>query len=200
MTPGDSDATSLGEHVGAHDHAHAAEPQLYGLVAEFDDSHALVEATKNTYRAGYRRIDAYSPMPIHGLAEAMGVRRTLVPFLTLCAGMTGAAAGFGMQWFACTIHYPYDIGGKPYFSWPSFIPITFECMVLFGAFTAAFSMILLNGLPRPHHAIFNAKNFERATSDRFFLAIESEDTLFDAEKTAKFLKEQNPLDVSEVPR
>lgn len=173
-------------------------PKVYGLIAEFDDPDALCAATEQAYEAGYRTMDAFSPFPIHGLAESMGVDKTSVSMFTLIGGLTGAVAGFGMQWFAMVIHMPFDIGGKPYFSWPSFIPITFEMTILFGAFSALGSMLLMNELPRLHHPIFNAKRFERASSDGFFLCIESNDGQYDRETTATFLRGLSPVEVSEV--
>jgi len=170
-------------------------PKVYGLI---DDSDALCAATEKAYEAGYRTMDAFSPFPIHGLAESMGVNKTLVSMFTLFGGLFGAAAGFGMQWFSMVVHMPFDIGGKPYFSWPSFIPITFEMTILFASFSALGSMLLLNGLPQLYHPIFNAKRFERASSDGFFLCIESNDNLYDSEKTTTFLKELSPVQVSEV--
>jgi hypothetical protein len=179
-------------------HTQDAAPKVYGLIAEFDDPDMLCAATDKAYKAGYRTMDAFSPFPIHGLAELMGVNKTFVSMFTLIGGLTGACAGFGMQWFAMVIHMPFDIGGKPYFSWPSFIPITFELTILFGAFAALGSMLLLNGLPRLHHPIFNAKRFERASSDGFFLCIESNDVQYDTEKTTAFLNKLSPVEVSEV--
>jgi hypothetical protein len=177
---------------------HSEEPKVHGMIAEFDDPDQLVEATAKAYKAGYRQMDAYSPFPIHGLAEAMGVHKTAVAPITLMGGLTGAAAGFTMQWFASTVHYPYDIGGKPFNSWPSFVPIMFELTILFGAFAALGSMLLLNGLPMPYHPIFNAKRFERASSDGFFLCIERGDRQYDPEKTKAFLSGLGPVEVSEV--
>ncbi len=181
-----------------HDEPHG--PQVYGIVAEFDDPDDLMLATKLAYKEGYRKLDAYSPFPIHGLAEAIGVRKSKLSLFTLIMGLTGAATGFGLQYIASVWHYPYEIGGRPYFSWPAWIPITFECMVLFGAFTCGLSMLALNGFPRPHHPIFDAKNFDRASIDRFFLCIEAEDQKFDEGRTRKFLEalDPRPLQVSEV--
>lgn len=181
----------------AHGHEDAT-PAVYGLIAEFDDPDTLLRATEKAHESGYRTMDAYSPFPVHGLAEAMGVRKTAVSFITLVGGLTGAATGFGMQYFAHVIHYPYDIGGKPLNSWPSFMPITFELTILFAAFAALGSMLALNGLPRPHHPIFNAKRFERASSDGFFLCIERTDAQYDTEQTRSFLEGLGPVEVSEV--
>ena len=181
------------------DHGHNDDaPRLYGLIAEFDTPDELLHAAEHAYQAGYRDMDGYSPFPIHGLSEAIGFKKTAVAPITLCAGITGAATGFGMQVLAMVYHYPYDIGGKPMLSWPSFMPITFELTVLFGAFGAFLSMFALNGLPLLHHPIFNAKRFERASSDGFFLCIEAGDGQFDDDKTRAFLEEQKPVEVSEV--
>ena len=177
------------------------EPEIHGMIAEFADPDAVLSATKNAYREGYRDMEAYSPFPIHGLAEALGFTHTWVPFCTMVMGFTGATFGFLLQVVACVYHFPYDIGGRPNFSWPAFIPITFEMMVLFAAFTAGLSMLAMNGLPLPYHSIFNAENFERATSDRFFLCVEATDPRYDAKKTKKFLEglDTKPENVSEVP-
>jgi hypothetical protein len=182
-----------------HD-AHDNEPAVYGIVAEYDDPDDLLKAAKTAYAEGYRDLDAYTPFPIHGLSEAIGFHKTRVSWFTLVAGLTGAATGFGLQTFAHVYHYAYDVGGKPNFSWPAFIPITFECTILFAAFTTGFAMLAMNGLPMPYHPIFNAKNFERATSDRFFLCIESKDAKYNAQGTRGFLERLNPkpLEVSEV--
>ncbi|PCJ64441.1 MAG: hypothetical protein COA73_04040 [Candidatus Hydrogenedentota bacterium] len=176
------------------------EPKPYGIIAEFDDPDALLDAAKQAYHAGYRKMDCYSPFPIHGLEDALGFPRTKLPWFTLVAGLTGAIGGFGMQYYASVVHYPYDIGGRPNFSWPAFIPVTFELNILFAAFTTGFVMLALNGLPRLNHPIHNAKNFERATSDRFFLCIECIDGQFDNNSTRTFMEglSPQPLDVSEV--
>jgi len=180
------------------EHEHSDEPGVYGLIAEYDDEDTLLAAAKKAYQAGYRSMDAYSPYPVHGLSEAIGFRKTIVAPITLLGGITGAAAAYGMQWFASVVHYPYDIGGKPFHSWPAFIPVTFELTILFGGLFAFVGMWALNGLPRPHHPIFNAKRFERASSDGFFLCIEAADVQYDPEKTKAFLEETGPVEVSEV--
>ena len=183
--------------MSAHGHENQA-PQVYGLIAEFDDPDTLLHAATKAHEAGYRTMDAYTPFPVHNLAEAMGVRKTAVSLFTLCGGLTGTCTGFGMQYIASVLHYPYSIGGKPDLSWPSFMPITFELTILFAGFSALGSMLLLNGLPRHHHPIFNAKRFERATSDGFFLCIERTDAQYDAVQTKTFLQGLGPVEVSEV--
>lgn len=174
------------------------ENSLYGLIAEFDSPADLTAAAKKTYAAGYRTVEAYSPFPVHHLHEHLGVTKTRVPLAVLIGGILGCATGLGMQWFASAVNYPLNIGGRPFFSWPSFIPICFELTVLFAAFAAFLSMLGSNGFPRPYHPVFNAKNFERATKDGFFLCVASEDKIFDSEKTKLFLKSLNPKEVSEV--
>lgn len=183
-----------------HDHDDIDKPQVYGLLAEFDEPNDLLKAAKRAYKEGYRDMDAYSPFPIHGLSEAIGFKKTAVGLLTLIAGLSGACGGFFLQYFGSVHHYPYEIGGRPYLSWPSWIPITFESMVLCAAFTCGLSMFALNGFPRPHHPIFSGKNFERATSDRFFLCIECADPRYESDKTRELLEslDPKPLDVSEV--
>ena len=173
---------------------------VFGIIAEFDDPDDLMDAAKEAYHKGYRAMDAYSPFPIHGIDDALGIPETKLPWFTLAAGVTGACTGFGLQYFASVIHYPYDIGGRPYFSWPAFIPITFELNILFASFTTGLMMLALNGLPQPYHPVMNAKNFERATSDRFFLCIEHDDPLYSTAETTEFLESlsKKPLDVSEV--
>jgi hypothetical protein len=176
------------------------EKKVYGTVAEFDDPDVLMDAASAAYHQGYRAMDAYSPFPIHGMDDALGIKETKLPWFTLAAGLTGACTGFGMQWFASVMHYPYDIGGRPYFSWPAFIPITFELNILFASFTTGLLMLALNGLPLPYHPIMNTANFERATSDRFFLCLEATDPLYDGDSARAFLEglEHKPLEVSEV--
>jgi len=175
-----------------------SETALYGLIAEFNDEHQVLHAAEKAYKAGFRKMDAYSPFPVHGLSEAIGFKKSAVAPLTLIGGLTGAATAFSVQYFASVIHLPWDIGGKPDFSWPSYMPITFELTILFGSFSAFLGMLILNGLPQPYHPIFNAKRFERASSDGFFLCIEADDPQFHLEKTRVFLEGLSPVEVSEV--
>lgn len=173
-------------------------PQLYGVVAEFDDPDAILEAAKRTREAGYQRFEAYTPFPVHGLADAVDEEDHRIKWLIFMGGVAGAFTGFFFQWWVSAVAYPHNVGGKPLFSWPAFIPITFECMVLFAAGAAVLGTLGLNGLPRPHHPIFDAKNFERASQDRFFLCVESDDPAFDKKEVTKFLSGLGALEVSEV--
>ena len=174
------------------------ERALYGVMAEFEDHEEVLEAAKRAYAEGYRRMDAYSPFPVEGLAEALGHKWTAVPLITLLGGMIGGLGGFFMEWYSMRILYPINIGGRPRNSWPMFIPITFELTVLIAALSAVISMFLLNRLPQPHHPVFNAPEFKRATIDRFFLSIEAKDPKFDREETWSFLESLKPLSMREV--
>jgi hypothetical protein len=173
---------------------------LYGLVAEFESPTALVHAANKAREAGYRRMDAYSPIPIEELHRALGLPDTKLPWIVLGGGVTGAVAGYGLQYWASTIAYPFNIGGRPLHSWPSFIVPTFETTILFSAAAAVLGMILLNGLPMPYHPIFNAKRFAMASRDRFFLCIESDDPKFQAHDTRRFLESLGAREVNDVER
>jgi hypothetical protein len=175
----------------------AKSPQ-YGLLAEFHDPASLVAAATRATEAGYRRVDAFTPFPVHGLDDALRFRDRRLPMLVLAGGIIGALAGFGLQVWINVIEYPLNIGGKPHFSWPMFIPVTFETTVLFAAFAAVFGMIALNGLPQPHHPVFNAPRFALASRDRFFLLIEAADPKFDRVSTRAFLDTLHPHEVVDV--
>jgi hypothetical protein len=171
---------------------------MYGLLAEFEEPEALLEAAGRAYQEGYRKLDAYSPFPLEGLAEAIGVRRTRVSLIVLIGGILGCVTGFGLQYWISVIDYPLNVGGRPYNSWPSFIPVTFELTVLFAATAAVVGMLALNGLPMPYHPVFNVPRFALASRDRFFLCIESADAKFDAAATRQFLESLHAHEVSEV--
>ncbi len=171
---------------------------LYGLLAEFDGPDELLKAAKDAYADGYRKMDAYSPMPIHDLSESMGYDKHRVPIIVLICALLGASSGFGLQYWVSVIDYPLNVGGRPLLSWPSFIPVTFELGVLFSAFGALIGMLILNGLPRPYHPVFNVPNFERASGDGFFLCIEAEDSKFDISETRAFLESLKAKKVDDV--
>lgn len=173
-------------------------PPIYGLMAEFDAPEKLLAAARRAYQQGYRRMDAYTPFPIEGLAEAIGFHRNQLPLLVLLGGLFGALAGYGLLYYAEVIDYPLNVGGKPFHSWPAFIPITFETTVFFAALAAVLGMLALNGLPMPYHPVFNVPRFALATRDRFFLCIEARDSQFDLEGTKQFLESLGPQGVSEV--
>ena len=165
-----------------------AGPRVWGMLGEFERPDQLIDAARRAREAGYRRMDAYTPFPIHGLSEALGLPPSKLPLVVLVGGIIGCATALGMQWFSTTVHYPMNVGGKPFASWPSFIPITFELTVLFAAGAAVFGMLGMNGLPMPYHPVFNAPRFAFASRDRFFLGLEARDPKFDLEKTRAFLE------------
>ena len=170
----------------------------YALVAEFTSPEELIDAAEAARQAGYKKLDAYSPFPIHGLSEAIGFKDTRVPWIVFMCGLIGCFTGYTLQWYTSVIDYPLNVGGKPLNSLPAFIPVSYECTILFAAFGAVFGMLGLNGLPKPYHSIFNAPGFNRASQDRFFLAIEAADPLFDDETTRALLAAQTPVSISEV--
>lgn len=172
---------------------------LHGALAQFDNPEDLVEACEKAYAEGYRKMDAYAPMPVEGLAEAIGYKKNKVALCVLIAGCTGMCFGMGLLQWISQVAYPHNIGGRPLNSWPAFIPITFECMILFSALTALVSMLAMNGLPRPYHSVFNVPSFERASVDKFFLCIESEDPKFEPDQTLEFLKTLGCEEVNYVP-
>ncbi len=174
---------------------HAA---LYGIMAEFDTPEALRDGAERAYAHGYRRMDAFSPFPVEGLAAAVGFRQTRLPLMVLVGGILGGAGGFYLQYWTSVIEYPLVVGGKALNSWPAFIPVTFEMTVLAASLTAVLGMLALNGLPKPYHPVFNVERFALASSDRFFLCIEATDPKFDLPTTKEFLQTLNPRAVSEV--
>ena len=167
-------------------------------MAEFEGPNELIDAARQTYEAGYRRINGYSPYPIEELSEAIGFTHSRLPLIVFIGGLLGGIGGFLMQYWIEVIDYPINVGGKPYNSWPAFIPITFECTVLVAAFSAVLGMLVLNKLPQPYHPVFNVEAFTRASTDRFFLVIETGDQRFDRSATWTFLESTDPVGVSEV--
>ncbi len=173
-------------------------PSLYGLMAEFDNPEDLLAAAHRAWEKGYRRMDAYTPFPIEGLAQAIGFHHTAVPLIVLIGGIIGCVAGFLMQYYISVIDYPLNIGGRPLNSWPAFVPVTFEMTVLVAALSAVVGVLALNGLPRPYHPVFNVPRFRLATRSEFFLCIEATDAKFDREETKRFLETLGPRGVYEV--
>lgn len=171
---------------------------MYGLIAEFENSEGLLAAARHAYEEGYRRMDAYSPLPIEGLAEAIGIRRTRIPLIVLLGGLTGCVGGFFLQYWIAVLDYPINVGGRPLNSWPSFIPVTFELTILLAAFSAVIGLFAVCRLPRPNHPVFNVPQFEMASQNRFFLCIESRDPRFDSERTRRFLASLRPQGVYDV--
>ncbi|MCA9115854.1 MAG: DUF3341 domain-containing protein [Planctomycetaceae bacterium] len=173
--------------------------ETFGWLAEFKTDDELLAACRAAYASGYRRMNAYAPYLVHGLAEAVGFRRSWVSVVTLAGGVLGGIAGFGLQYWTSAVDYPLDIGGRPLNSWPSFVPITFEAIILGASAAAVLGMLALNRLPEPWHPLFNVPAFDRASQDRFFLSIRSDDSQFDVERTRAFLEGLNPHAIHDVP-
>lgn len=171
---------------------------VYGVMGEFGTPEELLHAVEKVRAAGYRRFDAFAPFPVEGLSEAMGLKRNLVPAITLLGGLTGGIGGFFFQYWAMAITYPFNIGGRPLNSWPAFIPITFEMTILGASLAAVFGMLALNKLPQPNHPVFNVHRFTHASSDRFFVCIESKDRKFDLAECARLLQEVHAHHITEV--
>jgi hypothetical protein len=172
---------------------------IYGVLGEFESEHKLLHAVEKAREAGYRRVEAYTPFPVEGLSEALGLKRNKVPMITLIGGLLGGLGGFGFQYWANVSSYPLNIGGRPLNSWPAFIPVTFELTVLGASLAAVFGMLALNGLPQPYHPLFNVERFCRhATTDRFYLCIEARDKKFHLAEVSRFLQGVDAHHVSEV--
>jgi hypothetical protein len=175
-----------------------ATPAIYGLMAEFDTPEALLEAARRAHAEGYRQMDGYSPFPVEGLAEAIGFHRTWLPFVVLLGGIIGGLGGYFLQYYVAVIEYPLNVGGRPFHSWPAFIPVTFEMTVLIAALAAVLGMLALNGLPMPYHPVFHVPRFDLASRNLFFLCIEATDPRFDRGTTRRFLEGLGAREVSEV--
>jgi hypothetical protein len=181
-------------------HATGHENPLYGVMAEFDSVQALVDASKHAVSAGFTRLEAYSPIPVEELNDIIHKRRTKLTSMILMGGLTGMATGFALQYWASAIEYPLNVGGRPYATWPAFVVPSYELTILFSALTAAIGMFALNGLPQPYHPVFNVERFSMASSDKFFLVIESVDPRFDHTATTRFLQEQGAKGVYDVAK
>lgn len=172
--------------------------KIYGLLAEFDTPTEMVEAARKVRDAGYKKTDAFSPFPLHEIDEALGIKRSILPFMVFGGGLTGLLTGIGLQYFVHVFDYPIIVGGRPFFSLPSFIPVTYELTILLAAFTAVFGMIALNGLPQPYHPVFNVPRFALASREKFFLLIERKDAKFDYDETRNFMLTLNAQEVFDV--
>jgi hypothetical protein len=173
-------------------------PVTHGLVAEFDSPEKLMEAANRAREHGYKALDAYTPFPVHGMSEAIGFHENIIPWIVAMGGLTGTLTGITLQYYTAVVDYPMNVGGKPLFALPTFVPVMYECTILFAGLTAFFGLWALCGLPKLYHPIFSTPNFDRATVDRFFLCIEATDPAYDSDKTRSFLESQNPLKVTEV--
>lgn len=171
---------------------------IYGVMAEFDSPTDLVRATKAAAAEGYHKMDAYSPYPIEELNDALHLHRNKLPLIVLLGGITGGLTGFLLQWYITVYNFPTNIAGRPLFSWPMYIVITFELTVLFASLSATFGLLALCGFPTLYHPVFNVPRFERATRNGFFLCIEAKDPLFELDKIKSFLGGLDPKEVSEV--
>jgi ActD protein len=173
---------------------------IYGLMAEFHSPETLLHAAERASQEGFKRMDAYTPFPVEGLAEAIGFRRTRVPLIVLIGGIIGCLGGFFLQYWVAVLDYPLNVGGRPLNSWPAFIPVTFELTILCAALAAFFGVLALNGLPMPYHPVFNVEHFELASRNRFFFCIEAGDPKFDRDGTWRFLESLSPEGVYQVER
>ena len=173
-------------------------PKLYALMAEFDSATAIVSAARKAREAGYAKVDAYTPFPIHELDDALRLKRTKLPWLVFFGGIAGMLGGFALEYWISVINYPLNIGGRPLASWTAFVVPAYETTILCASITAVVAMIALNGLPQPYHPVFNAPNFSNASADRFFLVVETADPKFDAAGTRQFLEGLHPLGVTDV--
>lgn len=160
----------------------------WGVVAEFESAAAIYQAAEKVTEAGYSRIDAHTPFPVHGLDRALRQGPSSLGWIVVCCGATGIMLAQLMMWWMNGHDYPIWVSGKTPYAWPSTIPITFECMVLLSGFGAVFGMFGLNRLPRLHHPIFAHSTIWRVSDDRFFLSIEATDPKFDSVATVRFLE------------
>ena len=174
------------------------EQKIYGLLAEFDTTTEIVVAAEKMRDAGYTETDVFSPFPIHEMDEALGIKRTILPYLVFCGGIVGLLLGMGLQYYTHVIEYPIIVGGRPHFSLPAFIPPAFELTILVASLTAVFGMLLLNGLPKPYHPVFNVPRFNLAMREKFFLLIETKDPKFDYDETKTFMNSLSPQEVFDV--
>ncbi|MGQ0626710.1 MAG: DUF3341 domain-containing protein [Phycisphaerales bacterium] len=171
---------------------------VYGLIAEFKDPAAISHAAEKVRDAGYRKWDVYSPFPIHGMEEAMGLPASKLPLVVAAVGLTMACVGFGFQYFVSGVDYPLVHQGKPPEAWQTLVPVTFEIGVLFTAFASLIGMMAFNALPRWHHPLMCKERFLRTSDDRFIIAIEAKDPKFDPAATRAMLDSAGAIAVEIV--
>jgi hypothetical protein len=170
----------------------------HGVMAEFEDPTSLVNAARAAYEMGFRKLDAYTPFPIEELNDVLHLHKNKLPLIVLCGGVLGALTGYMLQYFVTVIYFPINVAGRPLHSWPSYIVITFELTILFGALATVLGLLGLCGLPMPYHPVFNVPRFSAASRDRFFLCIEATDPMFNVQTTSRFLESMDAKEVSEV--
>ncbi len=171
---------------------------LYGVVAKYSSGEMLLEAAKEIRCKGYTSVEAYTPYHVEGVVDALGNKDDRVTWIVFFGGVIGAALGFLLQYYVAVVDYPMNVGGRPNLSWPSFIPVTFECGILSAALSGLVGMLGLNGLPRPHHPIFDAPGIEASGRDKFFLCIEADDPQFSLDEAKAALQATGPESVDEV--
>ena len=176
----------------------AGPPPVHGLLAEYDTPAQILHAAKAIRKAGFTKWDTYTPFAVHGIDDAMGIKMTILPWFTLCAGLLGLATAITLQWWTNAFDYPWIISGKPFWSIPANVPIMFELTVLLSAITTLVGMLMLNNLPEPSHPLDRVRRFARVTDDKFFLMIQASDPKFDDDETRELLETTHPVFVETV--
>lgn len=172
--------------------------KIFGVIAQFEETHEVFEAAEKIRDAGFRCWDVFTPFPVHGLDRAMGLKRSKVPFFTFFGGMTGFLTGMSVVYYMNAYDYQLVVGGKPFFS-PIFpFPVFYELTILLAAFGTFFGMFITNKLPRHHHPVFDHPAFDKASDDKFFIYIHSDDPKFNLESTSRFLTDLGGRDVSQL--
>jgi len=175
-----------------------SESRVLGLLAEFAQADQLRDSAQRARDEGYTAMEAYSPMPIEGLAGIVHARGTRIPLWMLLGAIGGGGFTYWLEWYSAAVDYPINVGGRPPFSWPAFIPPALEMTILWAVLAGVAALFVGSRLPRLHHPLFDVRAFERASSDRFFLLVRAEDPHFDAQRTHAFLTALSPLTISEV--
>lgn len=172
--------------------------ELHGIMAVFDTPEALLAAVREARHEGYSHLDAYSPHPVPGMVEALGIGRGILPWVTFVVALVAGAGIYGLQWFTAVVAFPFNTGGKPAASWPAFVPPTIVAMILFSGLATFVAMLALNRLPQYYHPVFNAKPFARVSMDRYCLCLEAHGEEVDVEAARRFLRGLSPLEVVDV--